>query len=283
MLACAPGPAGVTLFPVMATPKIDGIRAIMVQGKLSSRTLKPIPNVAVRTALESVLPDGSDGELMYGTTFQDCTSAVMTKDGPRSAFTYYAFDLVPDVKLDRLAPYTDRIERLSLLMKQPDRLKQLRSISDIVEVIVLVPTLVSSAAALSILEKSVLAKGFEGLIVRAPGGKYKFGRSTAKEGLMLKVKHFEDAEGTVQGSEELVHATSPNRAPSNLLGTLVVVRPDGVQFRIGSGFSAAQRRELWKKRASLVGKIVKYKFFPIGIKEAPRFPTFQGFRDKADM
>lgn len=281
MLACAPGPRGITEFPVLATPKIDGIRAVMVDGALSSRTLKPIPNAFVRSALESVLPDGCDGELMYGTTFQECTSAVMTRDGPRSGFTYYAFDIVPDRVLSRLSPYADRVEHLAHLFRQPDRLNSLKAIAHVLTVVVLQPVPVKTMAALDLYESRMLAEGFEGIMVRRPGGRYKFGRSTAKEGLMLKVKRFEDAEAKVLDTEELIHATGT--VASKLLGALVVVRPDGVQFNIGSGFSAEQRKDLWKKRRSLVGLSVKYKFFPIGVKEAPRFPTFLGFRDKEDM
>lgn len=280
MLACAPGPAGISVFPVLATPKIDGIRAVMVKGALSSRTLKAIPNVTVRTALESILPDGCDGELMYGETFQDCTSAVMTRDGPQSGFTYYAFDIVLET---RLAPYSERIEHLTHMFKQANRIKLMKAVSDVVKVVVLVPTLITNITALTAFENAMLAKGYEGLIVRDPKGRYKFGRSTPKEGIMLKVKRFEDAEAVVLDTEELVHGSSSNTTSSKLLGALLVVRPDGVQFKIGSGFSVAQRKDLWKKKNALAGKVVKYKFFPIGVKDAPRFPTFVGFRDKEDM
>lgn len=289
MLASAPGPEGVKVFPVFATPKIDGIRAIMVQGTLSSRTLKPIPNATVRAALEAVLPDGCDGELMFGNTFQDCTSAVMTRDGPRSGFTYFAFDVVPDTRLQRLSPYSERIEHLALLMEQPSRVKLLKSVAHVVNVVVLLPILIEDALALTDYEGDLLARGFEGVIVRDPLGRYKFGRSTAKEGLMLKVKRFEDAEAVITGTDELIHGNNidgpsgKRGASSALLGALVVTRPDGVQFKIGSGFTAAQRKALWKTRAALVGNIVKYKFFPIGTKDAPRFPTFLGFRDPQDM
>ena len=43
------------------------------------------------------------------------------------------------------------------------------------------------------------------------------------------------------------------------------------------------RVELWKDRANLVGKFIKYKFFPSGSKDRPRFPVWLGFRDKIDM
>src|SRR5690606_22412947 len=51
-------------FPVLASPKLDGIRATMVDGKALTRSLKPIPNHHVRMWLEANCPNGWDGELM---------------------------------------------------------------------------------------------------------------------------------------------------------------------------------------------------------------------------
>ncbi|KKK86939.1 hypothetical protein LCGC14_2758210, partial [marine sediment metagenome] len=43
----------------LATQKLDGIRALMIDGKLVSRTFKSIRNNHIRTMLEDVLPDGA--------------------------------------------------------------------------------------------------------------------------------------------------------------------------------------------------------------------------------
>lgn len=40
-------------FPVYASPKYDGIRALVVDGLLVSRTLKPIPNHYIRSMLST--------------------------------------------------------------------------------------------------------------------------------------------------------------------------------------------------------------------------------------
>ena len=39
----------------------------------------------------------------------------------------------------------------------------------------------------------------------------------------------------------------------------------GLIFNIGSGFTANQRKELWKNKENLLGKIVKYKYFDVSI------------------
>ena len=56
-----------------------------------------------------------------------------------------------------------------------------------------------------------------------------------------------------------------------------------VGVAIGSGFTTNQRKELWKHKEELLGKIVKYKYFDVSILNAPRFPIFLGFRDKEDI
>ena len=43
------------------------------------------------------------------------------------------------------------------------------------------------------------------------------------------------------------------------------------------------RRALLERPEQIVGKIIKYKWFKYGAIDAPRFATFQGFRDPSDM
>lgn len=279
MLACPPGPAGLPdgAFPLLATPKIDGIRALKINGKVVSRTLKQIPNVRLRDALEAALPEGSDGEITFGNTFQESTSAVMTRDGPMSGFTFSMFDFVsgsPDV------PYADRMDEMRLVMEKRAQMKLTESVASIVSIEPLFPVQMDTIDELDVFEEEALAAGFEGVMVRAPSGRYKFGRSTAREGLLLKIKRFQDAEAIVITSEELMHKDGGH---GGTLGSLSVRGAGGVEFSIGTGFSATQRKDLWAARKQLVGQMVKYKYFAVGTKSAPRFPVFIGFRHADDV
>ncbi len=67
-------------FPYLATPKIDGIRFLMVDGKAVSRSFKPIRNKYIQERLQC-LPDGIDGDLTVGTTFQISSSGIMSIKG----------------------------------------------------------------------------------------------------------------------------------------------------------------------------------------------------------
>jgi len=273
-------------FPVAATPKLDGIRSLKVDGKLVSRTFKPIKNNHIRETLEATLPDGSDGEIMSGPTFQTCTSAVMTVAG-EPEFTYHMFDFVTD---DISTPYMERMEAMKAWFdeNQPEN------------VVLVYPEIINSVQELDEFEAKCLEGGYEGVMVRSLSSPYKCGRATLREGYLLKVKRFEDSEAVVVGYEELMHndnvakkdafgrtersSHKENKRPAGVLGKLIVKDVEtGLEFGCGTGFDAKQRKELWENRDSLEGKLVKYKFFNIGVKELPRHPVFLGFRDKEDM
>ncbi len=278
MLATALPSGSTVVFPIFATPKIDGIRAMIVGGKLVSRTLKPIPNRAASEALECMLPEGADGELVYGDTFQSATSAVMTVaflPPPTTKFTFYWFDYVRDTAD---APYEQRMANVQEYCSTHDGLT-----SPVVKIVQLHPKSLQTSDALDAFEAQVLDEGFEGVMLRKPGGRYKFGRSTVKEGLLLKLKRFEDAEAQVIGVEELRRSDGEDKIPGGVLGALVCITQDKVQFKIGTGFSAHDRQELWKQRRALIGRQAKYKFLLVGVKTAPRHPVFLGFRDPMDM
>jgi DNA ligase-1 len=148
-------------------------------------------------------------------------------------------------------------------------------------------------------EESRVSQGYEGVMLRDPEGPYKQGRSTLREGYLLKIKRFVTDEAKVVGVTELMHNDNElttdergyakrsthqyNKRPAGVLGSLEVVDKDDRAFSIGTGFTAEQRKNLWEGRQYLVGKTVTFKHFPIGVKDAPRFPTFVAFRDGRDM
>jgi len=279
-------------YPAYASPKLDGIRCVIKDGVALSRSLKPIPNKFIQEWVrDNGFLNGLDGELIVGNpcdknVMQTTTSGVMSRDGTPD-FTYHVFDYwsIPSEKWeDRLNDILSAQVHGSL----PDRCE------------VVPQVLVHDEEELLAYEKEVLAQGYEGVMLRSVDGLYKYGRSTLKEGYLLKLKRFTDGEAEVIGVEELQHNHNQARVGElgqtvrssekagmvggNTLGALVVKDLEtGVTFNIGTGFTAALREELWAKRESLVGQIVKYKHFPTGVVEAPRFPVFLGFRDRIDM
>jgi DNA ligase-1 len=274
-------------YPLLASPKLDGIRAVVLDGQLVSRTLKPIPNDFIRNALSRPCLDGLDGELIVGSPtdadiYLKTNSAVMSKSGD-PAFTYYVFDIhnMPSTFAARLAELPEQVGVDA-------------------RIVVLEHKEIKSEAELIAYQEWCIEQGYEGVMLRRPSASYKYGRSTLKEQTLVKLKVFEDGEAKVLGMTEEMH--NANEATTNALGhtersshkenkvgkgrmgTLVVRDLDtNVEFEIGTGFTAAHRQEFWEQTTSVVGRIVKYKHFPHGAKDKPRHPVFLGFRDPIDM
>lgn len=273
-------------FPVIASPKLDGVRAIIIDGVVMSRSLKPIPNKHVQELFGVSSLNGLDGELIVGNpcdeaAFRTTTSGVMSKGGTPDV-KFYVFD-------DTSKPEESFLERLALAQ------------SKVNEHCVLVPQVtLNSLSELENLENEYLGKGYEGVMVRTIDSPYKFGRSTATEAYLLKLKRFCDSEAEILGFEEQMINT--NAATTDELGhikrsmqkeglegkgTLGAIRVRDlitkVEFSIGTGIDEETRSQIWSNQAKHLSDIIKYKFFPSGNKEKPRFPVFQGFRSALDM
>lgn len=275
------------VFPVYATPKLDGIRALTINGQLVSRTFKPIKNKNIVEAL-SDLPDGLDGELVSG-NFQETTHRVMNEDETEGDWQYWIFDYVKDNLT------TEYVTRVGELMK----LAGTSAWKSANRILILKPKQINNFNELLAYEKECLEKGFEGLIIRSGKSPYKCGRSTINEGYMMKLKRFSDAEAIVVDFVEYEHNTNEaekdnfgrtkrsdkkeGKVPGNMLGKFILELPDGRRFGCGTGFDMEQRKEIWANKEQYLGKLVKFKYFEVGVKELPRHPVFLGFRDPDDI
>ena len=273
-------------YPLVASPKLDGIRSINLGEGLVSRTLKPIPNDHVQSLFGGAELRGLDGELICGDptakdAYNKTYSAVMSKDGTPDV-TFFVFDHVESP----MAPFTERLAKVHKMMPQ-------------LNCVVVEQRLVHDEAALLNLEERWLGQGYEGVMVRSPNGRYKYGRSTEKEGILLKLKRFRDDEFKVIGFEERLHngneatidelgrtkrsSHQENKTGRGDLGALILETSEGIQFNCGSGFTDDQRREIWDNKEAYLGQFAKVKHFAYGVVEKPRFPTFLGWRSPIDM
>lgn len=118
---------------------------------------------------------------------------------------------------------------------------------------------VADAAALQARLAGVVAEGGEGLMLHHRQARYRAGRSEH----LLKLKTYDDAEARVIGH-------TPGKGKYlGMLGALIVERPDGVRFRLGSGFTDAQRAE-----PPPVGSWVTYRYNGLTANGLPRFARF---------
>lgn len=277
-------------FPYIVSPKIDGIRFLMVDGVAVSRTFKPIRNKHIQSLLQQYLPDGVDGELTSGDTFQSSTSAVMTIEG-EPEFKVWIFDYV-NPEWTEIFPFNYRLTFLDyeLIDYNFETPFQVRFLGGYV---------IYNMDDLMRYETYCLNEGYEGVMLRDPNGTYKFGRSTVNDNILLKVKRFLDDEAELIGIQEKMSNQNPEEkdafghikrsssieglVPTGVAGTLLVRNKEGLEFGIGSGLDDELRVELWNNKERYIGKLVKYKYFPQGVKELPRHPVFLGFRDVDDL
>ena len=269
-------------YPVFCTPKLDGIRCLIVNHKAVTRKFKPVPNHYIRNYLEANALEFFDGELVVkGLPFNKISSAVMSEEGTPN-FTYVVFDYYSEIE-----GYNNRMRNLSFAPK-------------IDHIEYLFPVQINNESEFLAYETKVLSEGYEGVMIRNPNGKYKSGRSTPKEGDLLKFKRFYDSEAIILGFEEKMHneneatedafgytersSHQENKVPANTLGAFLVKEVEtGMEFKIGTGMDDELRQEVWDHKNEYIGQMVKYKAQKVGEVEKPRFPSFIGFRDKRDM
>jgi DNA ligase-1 len=276
-------------FPIYISTKFDGIRALVIDSVVYSRSLKPIRNKYVQKLFGKPEYNGFDGELVVGDiyakdVFQKTTSGVMSEDGTPEV-RFYVFDLwnMPD------EDYESRQRVLQDLLLQDS------TMSCVVYTTIHKCHTVEDLEFFLNHEKNV---GGEGLIGRNPKGVYKYGRSTPKEQLSIKFKFFEAEEFEVVGFNERMHNTNEQKrdelgyaerssakdglVPTNTLGSLVLKYGDDT-FNCGTGFSDALRYEIWSNQDKYLGKLASIRYMSVGSKDLPRIPSFIWFRDEDDL
>lgn len=289
MLACAAPALEQISFPKWVSPKLDGIRCKIKDGVAYARSGKPIPNEYVQKCLSKRALEGLDGELIIGDPtdpkcYNKTTSAILSRHGEPD-FMFHVFDM----DVEGMA-YSDRMR---LAAKAVDKYTA--------RCVMVQHDLVDNTDALAQMEEHYVAEGYEGVMLNDPLGAYKDGRSTVKQQTLMKLKRFMDSEARILDAEPLRvsignertstgkrSSKAENKQALDMLGAFIVKDlVTGVEFSVGSGFTERQRSQLWQSwqhyKPELLKLIMKYKFQPAGMKDKPRFPTFQGWRYPEDM
>ncbi len=198
-------------------------------------------------------PRPLDGELWMGRGRFEQVSGVVRRetadDAAWRAVRYMLFDLPGDTD-----DFSRRVERMAHIVETAD-----------VPWLQVVPQRrLADRAALKRTFDEVVAGGGEGLMLHRADAHWVAGRSDA----LLKMTPWLDAEATVVG-----HVPGRGRQRGRL-GALQVRMQDGRQFRLGSGFSDAQRTS-----PPAIGSEVTYRYRALTAQGVPRFPVFLRVRD----
>ena len=257
-------------YPLLASPKLDGIRCIVADGVPFSRNMKRIPNLYIQQMIMKLQQHGLDGELMIAGGFESVASGVMSVTGTPN-FYLNVFD---DFSIDQFG-FWDRYRKTKDLVEALD--------SPFIRIVE--HKLIKNAEELKAYWDWCIYKGYEGAMVRSLNGPYKRGRSTVKQGYLIKLKLWHDDEAKVIGFEELMNnddagnsKKKENLVPADTLGALVV-QWCGLTFKVGSGFNMELRNKVWQNKDAYRGAMATFKYQELTTYGVPRFPIFKGFRE----
>jgi DNA ligase-1 len=248
VLLARSAPAGIDPTPYLVSEKLDGVRALWDGQMLRFRSGRQV--AAPAWFLAQLPKQALDGELWIGRRSFEAVSATVRRAEPVDAewrrISYRVFELPADEGV-----FEQRAEALKTLAGG---------------VIVPVPQQrLGTNAELHARLKEVVDAGGEGLMLHRADAPLASGRSD----LLLKLKPLADAEAVVVGHE-------PGKGRfAGQLGALVVQTPEGLRFKLGTGFSEAQRRN-----PPPIGSTVTYRYRDLTANGKPRFASFLRVADE---
>ncbi|MFT2112474.1 DNA ligase [Marinomonas sp. 2405UD68-3] len=236
----------------LVSEKYDGIRAIWKGGQLLTKSGRQIMAPVWFT---EKLPANVwlDGELWSGRQeFEFIQSTVLSltpNDEHWKRIRYKVFDAPNQTQpfYQRVHVYTELVNRIAV--------NHLHSVKQ--------QSLVSRAALMTMLEMYV-GQGAEGLILHKKDALFRDGRSDS----LVKLKPYMDAEAHVIG-----YIAGKGRNLGKM-GSLIVKTEFGVVFKIGSGFTDAER-----DNPPEIGDIITFKYHGVTKNAVPKFASFLRMRD----
>lgn len=232
--------------------KLDGVRAYWDGQRLYFRSGHPVPAPAWFTRDFPVQP--LDGELWLGRgTFERLSSIVRKTDPVDEEWRqvrYMVFEL-PQAP----GTFTVREEHLAAVVAEAhvpwlQRVEQFR---------------IADRESLNAKLDEVVAAGGEGLMLHRADALYSSGRNSD----LLKLKPYLDREARV-----IAYQPGKGRYAGKM-GALLVEDEAGRRFRVGSGFSTADR-----ERPPPIGSLITYRYRGLTAKGLPRFPTFMRIHEE---
>ena len=250
VMLATPYRSGIDLSAYWVSEKLDGVRARWDGQRLQTRSGQPITPPPWFT--QGWPRMAMDGELWIGNgRFDEVSGLVRSGKGNDTDWRRVRF-MVFDLPTHG-GTFDARVGRMRALTRST-KIPWLQPVAQF---------RVENVVALEARLKQLVTAGGEGLMLHRGTAFYQSGRSDD----LLKYKLYEDAEARV-----VAHAPGKGKY-TGMLGALVVRMPDGRQFRLGTGFTDAQRSD-----PPPVGSLVTYRHNGLTSKGLPRFARFMRIR-----
>ena len=249
---------GIDTSQYLVSEKYDGVRALWDGKILRFRSGRAIAAPEWFTAKLPATP--LDGELWLARGEFDMLSGIVRRTKPMTdewkRVNYMVFELPPALVKTNT---TGNLPPQKAFSQRAERLREIVQAAGWSQLQVAEQFKISDEAQLKIKLADVVKNKGEGLMLHRADAPYTVGRSP----VLLKLKPQLD-------EEALVTAHVPGRGKfEGMLGALQVETPEGTRFKLGTGFTDAQR-----KSPPPVGSTVTYTYrdkTPTGV---PRFASF---------
>ena len=297
------------IYPVGVQVKIDGVRALNINGTLTGRSLDPFKGFGVTEYWSRAYFEGLDGEMTLGDNPASTDRLCSLTTGAMGAFkgiteTSNLHWWVFDDLTNPADPYSVRYARLKVRVANLEHPR-----------VHLVPLhIANNREELDALIARFFDEGYEGAIIRNLDAPAKEGRPSKVKQELVRVKGWMDSEMLVTGFTE--GQTNTNEAKTNTLGrterssakdgmvpngmvgsihgTMIgdcfhpitgeKMFADGLPITIGTGtMTDAELLDYFKHPEKLVGHPVKFKHLAHGVKSLPRMGNYISHRLKEDM
>lgn len=267
---------GKVAWPCIVTEKLDGIRRIIIKENGVCRAYSRSGHIdegLVEILAEAMhLPDNTvyDGELLAKGTFKDsiaqrqASNSIANSGGEKTGLTFNVFDMIPldefyagkstSPALNRkiLLGATLMDDSIEYLTDNASELIAAFGIHQELEHIKPVPILgkVNSLLEAEPIVSEIWNNGGEGIMLNTCSGLYEIKRTKH----LLKVKHTEEYTLKVV---DILEGTGRNE---DAMGALVVDF-EGSYVGVGSGFTDAQRQEIWENPEDYLGRMIEVETF----------------------
>jgi ATP-dependent DNA ligase len=271
--------------------KVDGLRGVVREGDIRTRSMKKFPNRALDERMEDLRISSYesnyhiDGEFdSESIPFNELSGILRSFDKPLpDDLVFKIFDI-----FDPLQPSLPALHR----WRKANRL-QIKNC----EIMINLPWPADFAEAF----KSALDAGYEGLMVKRKDAPYKLGRGTYKQGIVFKMKPYETFDekiiSLVQATivrdtalrtiNELGRSVTSKKKGDRVLTescSSVWVSHNGKELKVSlAPFSHKKREEVWNNPDEWIGKYIEYKGMMVGAKDLPRHAMIVRKREDKDV